>query len=299
MTRTNSILRAGIGASFVLLSFLNQVFASARTQVPASLAGTSSFKQDTVQCGDHSVVVFLPLDDSAMPRESAPVVVFGHGWLLSLQHYQSTLQELAKAGIVVIFPSFGSNWLRADHFEMAHQYLSQTICVLVRYRKSVDFQRITFAGHSLGAKVAALAAAGASEAGREFPQNLLLLETALGGDEENFAREFAKLSPKVAVLVVHAKGDSIARQSESQLVYDTAPGLKKELLNLESTNVGHDWPMTNYFLMGLWGGLVGPLHTMYLWPWLKTMANNDLPSIDKDQQVPGVPVDVIRPHGSL
>jgi pimeloyl-ACP methyl ester carboxylesterase len=254
-----------------------------------------NFSTEHFECAGNRSTVFLP-DSAREKNELLPVIVFGHGWLHTLTHYESTFAELARHRIAIVFPESEDNIFYPDHARLVKLFLNSTACAMARYKSIFDTNHITFAGHSLGAKVAALAAASMLDSSVIRPQGLFLLEPSLNGDDAAFAQQFRKISTKISVAIVYAVGDNVAPLKESKLIYDLTPSPQKELLILQNQTVDHFWPVTNYFMVR-WGGLVGPLHRAYLWPWLMDMAHNVRPTVKAGMEVQGVNISVLKPSG--
>jgi dienelactone hydrolase len=125
-------------------------------EVPRTHGGTGAF----------AARVFVPLPPSDGDVTAAtPAVAFGHGYLASVDWYESTLAHLASRGIVVIAPRSASELL-PDHAAFADDLLSALDWVVSASRTDeawpggpVDPQALGLSGHSMGGGAALLAAA--------------------------------------------------------------------------------------------------------------------------------------------
>lgn len=147
----------------------------ARAGGAATLAEPGPFEVTTLEVtvprtrgGDGSfaarVYVPLPGADDGAPRP-LPALAFGHGYLASVDWYESTLAHLASRGIVVIAPRSASE-LFPDHAAFATDLLSALDWVVSAPGVDeawpggpVDPGALGVSGHSMGGGAALLAAA--------------------------------------------------------------------------------------------------------------------------------------------
>jgi predicted dienelactone hydrolase len=125
----------------------------------------------TVDAGDRSfgVKVFAPQGVDAAGDHLAggpwPVVIFGHGYLSSVDLYTTLLTDLAEAGYLVIAPTSGGE-LFPDHAAFAADFSAVIDWLLAEnarpgswFEGAVDVERIAASGHSMGGGASILAAA--------------------------------------------------------------------------------------------------------------------------------------------
>ena len=103
-----------------------------------------------------SVEVFLP--KSATGPQKYPLIVFGHGQALGVEHYRRTLEHLARKGVVAIHPQFDTGFFDRNWRRMADDYNRLTAEALSRYANFIAADQIVYSGHSKGAYVALVAA---------------------------------------------------------------------------------------------------------------------------------------------
>jgi pimeloyl-ACP methyl ester carboxylesterase len=213
MTVTTSLARAA------LLLALN---APTPPEQPLDGPGGRSYAHEAVTAsrlgsGAEEVYLFEPADPAP---ESAPVVVFGHGWGgMSPNYYGAWIEHIVRRGSIVIFPRYQAD-LGTPVRDFTENALRATRDALEELRApghvAPDERGLAFVGHSMGglivANLAARAAKGelppplavmAVEPGKtwpestpiafpledlsELPSNLLLL--ALVGDDDDFVRD--------------------------------------------------------------------------------------------------------------
>jgi dienelactone hydrolase len=124
-------------------------------EVPRTRGGDGTFRAR----------VLVPLPVPGGPAAPLPALAFGHGYLASVDWYESTLAHLASWGIVVIAPRSASE-LFPDHSAFADDLLSALDWVERASRADaawpggpVDPGALGLSGHSMGGGVALLAAA--------------------------------------------------------------------------------------------------------------------------------------------
>ncbi len=99
---------------------------------------------------------------SAVP---APIVAFGHGWMIGISSYYSYAQHLASWGYVVVLPTYSNPLIRPEHDKRARLMADAARWVAARDTVPGDhfFGRLDrwnwgFVGHSMGGSISMLAA---------------------------------------------------------------------------------------------------------------------------------------------
>lgn len=112
-------------------------------------------------------LIYFPWQSGAVPPGAGqcPVVAFGHGWNLSIDHYYSYCRHLASWGYVVALPTISNPLFNPEHDRRAN-----CLVMSARYAAALDGQsghvlegRIdrdnwSLVGHSMGGSLSVLAA---------------------------------------------------------------------------------------------------------------------------------------------
>lgn len=222
--------------------------------------------------------MFLP----ANINERVPVVVYGHGQALNLEHYRASLEHLARKGVASIFPIYDKGFFDRDWDRMGQDYASITACALEQLSGKLDAQKVVYSGHSKGALVATVAA---GIVGREnlspAPKAMLIFAPA-----EAQAEWLRQMPKSMALTVVYSDRDSIIARRVVDEVYREAASERKQFILVKSFSgvtktdllADHFWVMTKKAIFG--GGPVGSLHYHSAWKWLVASAldlNNETP----------------------
>ncbi|MBC7428846.1 MAG: hypothetical protein H7336_09565 [Bacteriovorax sp.] len=238
---------------------------------PGSKIYSYNFKSELIRCSNRDVFVFIP--QANIMSETFPVVIYGHGQALKVEHYQSTMEHLAKKGIIAIFPNYDTGFFDRDWRRMAQDYVGLSDCALKKLSKenkvNPNFENIIYSGHSKGAYVAGVAA-GLSfrEKLSLLPHGVMLFEPAGLDEEAN-----ASVDKEVLYNVVYSDNDKVVSKKISQDIYNQVPSLKKQFLLVKSypeLEAGHFWPLTKPSAFG--GTGENALHYYSSWKWLVALA---------------------------
>jgi len=111
--------------------------------------------------------VYYPDSGGQLPQSAvpAPIVAFGHGWLLGINLYLSYAEHLASWGYVVVLPTYSNPIINPEHDKRARLMADAARWVAARDTVSGDvfFDRLDrwnwgFVGHSMGGSISMLAA---------------------------------------------------------------------------------------------------------------------------------------------
>mgnify|MGYP000317112158 CR=1 FL=1 len=213
-----------------------------------------------------SVEVFLP--KSATGPQKYPLIVFGHGQALGVEHYRRTLEHLARKGVVAIHPQFDTGFFDRNWRRMADDYNRLTAEALSRYANFIAADQIVYSGHSKGAYVA-LVAAGAPSRSANPPKALILFEPA-GYDAEYIQQ----MDVKTPVTLTWADGDTITPATLIHEIYEKLPTQYKQLIQVSSYAATEPELVADHFFMltksSVVGGRTGvsPFHYFGGWKWL-------------------------------
>jgi hypothetical protein len=241
---------------------------------PGSKSYTYTFEKKVLKCQGRDVTVFAPA--ATVANETFPVVVYGHGQALNLEHYTDTFEHLAKKGVAVIFPMYDKGFFDQEWQRMGRDYVTLTDCALSQFQQMARDQ-VVFSGHSKGAYVASIAA------GLAFKENLavrpkaaVVFETA-GFD----ASSAAAISKDMALTVVFSDRDTVVQKNLSDSLFSSAPSLVKQFILIKSypadsqspeVIADHYWPQTKRAIFG--GGPQTALHYYGAWKWLVAAAQD-------------------------
>jgi len=225
-------------------------------------------KYELIKCDGRDVDVFIPVSKSNSTA-NLPVVIYGHGQALSIDHYKLTMEHLAKKGIVAIFPTYDKGFFDRDWTRMGRDYVNLSDCALNKIKQNfgniINKDHILFSGHSKGAYVASVAAGIAfSETLKIKPKSILLFEAA--GFEANFIKA---IEPSVSLTVVYSDKDTIVSRAISEDIYQLSKSLKKQFIFFKSykeLEANHFWPLTKGSIVG--GGPESVFHYYGSWKWL-------------------------------
>ncbi|NLP06232.1 hypothetical protein GX411_09820 [Candidatus Fermentibacteria bacterium] len=114
-----------------------------------------------------SSIVYFPWEAGSVPPAAGqcPVVAFGHGWNLSIDHYYSYCRHFASWGYVVVLPTISNPLFNPEHDRRAN-----CLVMSARYASSlggqsghvlenrIDRDNWSLVGHSMGGSLSILAA---------------------------------------------------------------------------------------------------------------------------------------------
>ena len=235
---------------------------------PGSKFYDHSVAQSKVTCLQRKVDVFQP---ASTGPEKFPVVVFGHGQALDVEHYRLTLEHLAKKGVVVLFPTYDTGFFDQDWNRMGSDYVKQVDCAL-KAIANADTSAVIFSGHSKGAYVASLAAGiwDATSTSYHLGANVFF---APAGSDTKLLKKYAS---HTATTVIFSDADSIVDKSISENIFLQAQSQFKQLITLKSYNnpaikADHFWILTKSSFAGGKDG-DNALHHYGAWKWLVAAA---------------------------
>ncbi len=260
---------------FNLFSALAQPLPPTEISHPGSLHYNYSVKEQTISCLGRSVTVFLP--QAPNRKDPYPVVVYGHGQSIGLEHYRETFIHLARKGVASIFPLYDTNTWDVEWTRMGIDYIQLTKCTLEFFEDQLDREKVIFSGHSKGAFVASVAAGVNESQGLSVTPKVVILFEAGG----YLKRHIKNMSKETALHVIFAENDHVAPKKFSQQIYELSPSDRKQFIllkNYDNLETSHFWPLTRKFLT--FGGPVNAFHHYSSWKWLVAAAwdlESDMP----------------------
>ena len=191
--------------------------------------------------GGFGLVYYLPVPRPGSAAGRYPVLVFAHGKQLygdSLlaagrpldTFYAGFLEHLARKGYVAAFPQMEAGLLDGDRPAQAARFLA-AIRWLGTHVPVADTRRLVFAGHSMGADVALLAAVLAARTpGQVVPRAVLAMAPV---DEAVVHRALAGLPHAVSVTFVAGDRDTVAPASGSVSLWATLGGHRHQVIRAD------------------------------------------------------------------
>ena len=225
---------------------------------PGSAVYPFEVESRVLQLMGRRVNAFLPQNVD----RPVPVVIFGHGQALDVQHYERTFVHLAGRGIGVLFPMYDTGFFDQNWRRMASDYNQLTRLAIEELSGQLDRNLVIYSGHSKGAYVA-LMAAGAPD--RESVGSVVLFSPA-GHDREYLAR----LPEDLPLSIIHGDNDRIINRSDLLTIYDRAPSLFKQLIDVASypnLSADHFFILTRSSFAGGRTGVSG-FHFEGVWKWI-------------------------------
>ena len=207
----------GVGPSAANFAIADDGDPKSDLELAESIYPHGSFHAERMGEGGRSYWLFEPADP--VP-ETAPVVVFNHGWLaMNPGVYGAWIEHLARKGYIVIYPRYQGSWMTdpADFLPNAASAIRDALDVLATAPGRVRPDRARFAliGHSAGGNLAALLAASAKSSGLPEPKAVVAL---MPGEVLHLVEPCASAIPATTLLVVVAGdqdrivGDGRARE---------------------------------------------------------------------------------------
>lgn len=192
--------------------------------------------------GGFGLVYYLPRPLHGSPAGRYPVLVFAHGKQLYGgaflaagmpldTFYAAFLEHIARKGYVAAFPQMEAGLLDGDRQAQAARFLS-AVRWLGAHVPEADARRLVFAGHSMGADVALLAAVRASQTpGQVVPRAVLAMAPV---DEAVVHRALAGLPRAVSVTFVAGDRDTVAPPAGSVSLWSALAGHRRQVIELTS-----------------------------------------------------------------
>lgn len=187
-----------------------------------------SFRREELGAGPRSYWLFEPTEP--VP-ETAPVVVFHHGWLaVNPGIYGAWIQHLCRRGFVVVFPRYHADWTTspAEYLPNTVAAIRDAIQVLKRApgRVRPDLERFALIGHSAGGNLSALVAASAAEAGLPRPRAVVAV---MPGEVRPVASPSLSRIPAETLLVVVAGDlDLVVGDARARAIHAEATSVPSE-----------------------------------------------------------------------
>lgn len=265
--------------TLILLTFLSNTALSGPpapidSDHPGSKAYAFEFTVRQMKCLGRDVTIYSP--KAIAPSSKFPVVVYGHGQALKLEHYSGTFEHLAKKGVAVIFPIYDKGFFDQDWARMGSDYVAMSLCA-IKSDSKLSIDQVVFSGHSKGAYVASIASGLSARDGLSPMPDATVLFGLAGFNAETAAA----ISPHTALTIVFSDSEKVVSREYSESLYTSAPSRLKQVIDVKSypadENGGsliadHFWPQTKSAIFG--GRSENALHYYGAWKWLVASAED-------------------------
>ena len=187
-----------------------------------------TFQRKEFGWGATSYWLFEPADPKP---ESAPVVVFNHGWLaVNPGAYGAWIEHLARSGKIVIYPRYQTDALThpADFLSNALAAVTDALDVLDTAPGHVRPDRSKFAviGHSAGGNLAAQMAAVASDVRLPMPRAVIALMP--GEVQPSREPDLARIPANTILVVTVAEDDRVVGDARGREIFTLARAIPRE-----------------------------------------------------------------------
>jgi dienelactone hydrolase len=235
---------------------------------PGSKIYAYGVQENKVKCQGRDIVVYSP---TPAKISSYPVVIYGHGQALDVEHYEQTLRHLAGKGVIAVHPQYDTGFFDRNWTRMARDFVNLTSCAMKELKLNVNPEAVVFTGHSKGAYVAGVAAGLAEKENLSLKAGAVLLFQPAGIDPVIWR----ELNPQTKVTVIHADQDTIVKPEIAEQLYREALVEYKQYIVLQSykssngqeqLGAKHFWPLTKKSAFG--GGTESAFHYYGSWKWL-------------------------------
>jgi len=208
--------------------------------------------------GDEAYWIITPSDP--VP-ESAPVVVFLHGWGGMLPvYYGAWIEHIVRRGYTVVFPRYQAN-LTASVPEMMNAAMTAAKDAYFRLAQdgpvAPDPSGMAWVGHSLGGFMAAALAPKAQTEGLPPPEALMVCHPGNGdrylpggGGRTIMLEGLDQLPPDLLVLVVVGDADVIVGTRDANMIVDAYASVTLgalDLVTVQSDRRGVPALVANHF----------------------------------------------------
>ena len=179
--------------------------------------------------GATSYWLFEPADPTP---ESAPVVVFHHGWLaVNPGVYGAWIDHLVRSGRIVIFPRYQDDWPPCRPTSCPTRVIAvrDAFDVLETSPRHVRPDRARFAliGHSAGGNLSAQLAAVARDIGLPVPRAVVVHDAGRGAGDPR-ARVLAEIPATTLLVVAAAEDDLIVGDHRARQIFAGATAIPND-----------------------------------------------------------------------
>ncbi len=216
---------------------------------PSSGPGGSDYAYDSVKTssygsGELKYWIFEP--DSPTP-DSAPVVVFNHGFLATdPAYYIGWIKHLTRKGNIVIFPAYQKMFTSPSLFTDNAVTIVKNALTELKSSGHITpvLDKFAIIGHSAGGAIAINLAARAAKAGLPAPKALILAEASDGSDiipGGMFETDALSSVPNTLLVAIVGSEDTLAGSAFSEKAIKNStkiPAANKNMIVLHSDDYG-------------------------------------------------------------
>lgn len=179
-------------------------------------------------------------EPSEPKTESAPLIVFNHGWgAVNPKVYGAWIEHIVRRGNIVIYPRYQSEW-RYPPDKITGNAIRAVKNAISRLQKGghviPELERFAIVGHSAGGQISANMAALAGSSGLPVPKAVMCVQPGKSWFVIKAMRipleDLSKIPPNTLLLCVVGDEDKIARDTDAKKILKGAVNVIPEYKNL-------------------------------------------------------------------
>lgn len=193
---------------------------------PINGPGGSNYTHERVRqsrygFGSRQFWIFEPCDPTP---ETAPLIVFNHGWSAFYPvYYKAWIEHLVKRGNIVVYPRYQLGMLigtrTATH--NAIRAVQRAISILQNgHHVAPDLEKFAIVGHSLGGGITAEMAVMAEDHGLPIPRAVMPVQPFVRMD--TMLKDFHGIPASTLLLVIVGENDTIVGNFSGKTIFTTA-----------------------------------------------------------------------------
>jgi len=195
-------------------------------QQPTEGPGGSNYSHDSIRQSRYGFGVrqFWIFEPSDPTPESAPLIVFNHGWAAFFPlYYKAWIDHLVKRGNIVVYPRYQLGLVLGTRSatQNAIHAVQKAITILQNGdHVTPDLEKFAILGHSLGGGITAEMAVLAEEQDLPIPRAVMPVQPFIRLD--TMMNDFHDIPASTLLLVVVGENDTIAGNSSGKTIFTTA-----------------------------------------------------------------------------
>lgn len=195
-------------------------------QQPTDGPGGSNYSHDSIRQSRYGFGVrqFWIFEPSDPTPESAPLIVFNHGWAAFFPlYYKAWIDHLVKRGNIVVYPRYQLGLVLGTRSakQNAIHAVQKAITILQNGdHVTPDLEKFAILGHSLGGGITAEMAVLAEEQGLPFPRAVMPVQPFIRLD--TMMKNFHDIPASTFLLVVVGENDTIVGNFSGKTIFTTA-----------------------------------------------------------------------------